>query len=261
MPFTFNGFGTKFYGNRDVAEDGSYVTTEWITALYVPLVPLRSYRVRLVGQGTNVVVHRSQSYQTVRVPLCWPQVRNVYLCASPVLVLILYFGGPDIRNWWNEDVMKKSAPRVSLKPEPQQEQTHVSDTPLDSKAAVTACGKVMKLDKASFAKLNLMPRFSQRAADSGLKGAEFKEMYSENDVTEQEFEAYGFGYLTWEKSTEVSRADFDKMIMKVVHSVDQKSLSAVERERLEAYLVKFKSMMLKAFDLGRHDARISPCQL
>jgi hypothetical protein len=30
MPYTFNGCGTRFYGHQDRADDGSYVTTEWI---------------------------------------------------------------------------------------------------------------------------------------------------------------------------------------------------------------------------------------
>jgi len=37
MPYTFNGFGTTYYGQRDAAVDGSYVTTLWVTALWVPL--------------------------------------------------------------------------------------------------------------------------------------------------------------------------------------------------------------------------------
>jgi hypothetical protein len=40
MPFTFNGCGTRYYGKQDKADDGSYVTTEWITFVYVPLIPL-----------------------------------------------------------------------------------------------------------------------------------------------------------------------------------------------------------------------------
>lgn len=74
MPYTFNGFGTTDYGERDRAEDGSYITTEWVTAVWIPLVPLASYRVRPVGKGTNIIIHSSQSYQTMRVPICWPQV-------------------------------------------------------------------------------------------------------------------------------------------------------------------------------------------
>jgi hypothetical protein len=45
MPYTFNGCGTRFYGSRDKGEDGSYVCTEWITFVYIPLIPIRSLRV------------------------------------------------------------------------------------------------------------------------------------------------------------------------------------------------------------------------
>ena len=51
MPFTFNGFGTMYYGNRDKADDGSYVTTLWIVALFVPVFPLASYRIRPLGDS------------------------------------------------------------------------------------------------------------------------------------------------------------------------------------------------------------------
>ena len=87
MPYTLNGFGTKYYGRRDQAADGSYVTTLWITALYVPLLPLGSYRVKPVGQGTNYVIHRSQNYQVLRIPMCWEQVWRVYMIGAPILLL------------------------------------------------------------------------------------------------------------------------------------------------------------------------------
>ena len=41
-----NGTGTRVYGKRDFWTDGSFVTTKWITFLWVPLIPLRSLRVR-----------------------------------------------------------------------------------------------------------------------------------------------------------------------------------------------------------------------
>jgi hypothetical protein len=75
MPFTFNGCGTSYYGKRYPAEDGSYVTTSWVTGFWVPLLPLGSYRVRPAGKGTNAVVYHSQSYQTVRVPLLSGQLK------------------------------------------------------------------------------------------------------------------------------------------------------------------------------------------
>ena len=51
MPYTLNGIGTIFYGKRDFRADGTYITTEWITVVYFPLIPFRSLRVRFVGPG------------------------------------------------------------------------------------------------------------------------------------------------------------------------------------------------------------------
>lgn len=92
MPYTLNGFGTKFYGKRDQAADGSYVTTKWVTALYIPVIPVGSYRVKPVGQGTNLLIHRSQNYQVQKMPLCWEQVWNIYMIAAPILFLVAWFG-------------------------------------------------------------------------------------------------------------------------------------------------------------------------
>jgi hypothetical protein len=75
MPYAFNGCGTRYYGKQDKADDGSYVTTEWITFVYVPLIPLRSFRVLPVGitVGCNpsirAVVHFSSfSFLSLSVP-------------------------------------------------------------------------------------------------------------------------------------------------------------------------------------------------
>jgi hypothetical protein len=51
MAYTINGIGTTFYGKRDFRADGSFLTTEWVSLLYFPLFPLRSLRVRYLGQG------------------------------------------------------------------------------------------------------------------------------------------------------------------------------------------------------------------
>lgn len=55
MAFSFNGIGTTFYGERDFLSDGSYVTTEWVVFLALPLVPLRSLRVRPRGYRTTAL--------------------------------------------------------------------------------------------------------------------------------------------------------------------------------------------------------------
>lgn len=79
MAFTFNGIGTKYYGKREEAEDGSFIATEWIVLAYIPIIPIRSFRMRPVSGGTYPVVYASQNFQVVPVPLNWRQVRNVYL--------------------------------------------------------------------------------------------------------------------------------------------------------------------------------------
>jgi hypothetical protein len=48
-PKSGNGIGTMFFGASDRQQDGSYVTTEWFVFVGIPLVPLRSDRVRYVS--------------------------------------------------------------------------------------------------------------------------------------------------------------------------------------------------------------------
>jgi hypothetical protein len=42
-----------FFGQREYHQDGSYITTEWIAVCYVPLIPLRSFRLRYHGPGIS----------------------------------------------------------------------------------------------------------------------------------------------------------------------------------------------------------------
>jgi hypothetical protein len=55
MAFSFQGIGTTFYGARDFHPDGSYITTEWVVFLAVPIIPIRSLRVLYQGPGENQV--------------------------------------------------------------------------------------------------------------------------------------------------------------------------------------------------------------
>jgi hypothetical protein len=52
-----NGIGTRVYGKRDFRTDGSFITTKWITFLWVPLIPLGSMRVRPSEKNTLVPDH------------------------------------------------------------------------------------------------------------------------------------------------------------------------------------------------------------
>lgn len=44
-----------FYGQRDFRADRTYLTTEWLAMLYIPLFPLRSLRVRYVGPAQRKI--------------------------------------------------------------------------------------------------------------------------------------------------------------------------------------------------------------
>lgn len=47
--YTINGFGTKIYGKSDGKPDGTYITTLFLTALYIPVIPIKQYLVRHEG--------------------------------------------------------------------------------------------------------------------------------------------------------------------------------------------------------------------
>jgi hypothetical protein len=99
MPWSTCGFGTEYFGQRGPQPDGSYVTTEFVTAFGIPLVPLRSRRVREVGpeffgRGGGWWIARQQ-YEVRAVPTNWRQVLNVYLGAMGfLLALVLAFVSP-----------------------------------------------------------------------------------------------------------------------------------------------------------------------
>jgi hypothetical protein len=42
---SINGIGSTLYGRSDLHDDGSYVATEWFTFIFVPILPICSYRV------------------------------------------------------------------------------------------------------------------------------------------------------------------------------------------------------------------------
>ena len=66
MPYSFYGFGTTLYGACDFQPNGSYITTEWITALYIPLIPLNSQRVLRSGPTMYRMGSRSTQYRVLK---------------------------------------------------------------------------------------------------------------------------------------------------------------------------------------------------
>lgn len=102
---SFNGTGTTVYGKRDFRTDGSFVTTNWITFLWVPLVPLRSMRVKSLD--TSGVDHLGASIFLAFVGLLVLRSSGKYAVQSetrPVLMQVLHvyaFVFALIFAWWN----------------------------------------------------------------------------------------------------------------------------------------------------------------
>jgi hypothetical protein len=87
MAFIIQGFGTAFVGQRDFEADGSYITTEWVLLFCLPVIPLRSLRVKQPIHGGNPFV-LTESYLVRRqLPLHRKQVFCVYgfLALFPVI--------------------------------------------------------------------------------------------------------------------------------------------------------------------------------
>jgi hypothetical protein len=95
MPTNVMGFGTMYVGGRDYGPHGSYVTTEFVTAPYAPLVPLRGFRVIETGNSLRWLGPRAACdrtiYRAVRQPLCWAQVGTVYITAALCAVSFALF--------------------------------------------------------------------------------------------------------------------------------------------------------------------------
>jgi len=74
LTFNLQGIGTTLYGQRDFRADGTYLTTMWLVFFFVPLIPVRSLRVRYQGpgaQGGNYAVVEERFPQ-------WKQVLYTY---------------------------------------------------------------------------------------------------------------------------------------------------------------------------------------
>jgi hypothetical protein len=99
MPYTLNGIGTRYYGKRDFRADGSYITTEWVTFIYIPLIPFRSLRVMHLGSAEprfSIGVGSSDNYAVCEKTIPnWRQVLCIYSFASFVAawaILVISFG-------------------------------------------------------------------------------------------------------------------------------------------------------------------------
>ena len=105
---SFWGIGTTLYGWRP-ALAGRHVVTRWITFLFFPIVPVRSYVIDFTKDGRRASDYVLSMFGFVRdslageatAALCWQQVTNTYLYAYLPWAVALCFGRvvPDFVAW------------------------------------------------------------------------------------------------------------------------------------------------------------------
>jgi hypothetical protein len=91
MAATWIGSGTIFYGRRGQS-DGSYITTKWAVLVFVPLIPLGSYR---VFDKTPIAFQWKTSgwrshLRLTRTTLNWRQVLGGYVATAIVIGLAAF---------------------------------------------------------------------------------------------------------------------------------------------------------------------------
>lgn len=97
---SFMGVGTHLYGKSDPSKtDGSYIATKWFIFLFLPLWPIRSFRVRRGKTALDASLIRMAartSYQVVEMPFHKKQIMYTYLVGwlTPVLIIGLLFTYP-----------------------------------------------------------------------------------------------------------------------------------------------------------------------
>ena len=100
MPFSINGIGTKWYGSALKEPDGSYVVTEWVVFLFIPIIPLGSKRICPVQsvqslktpwwQFDKTGIGFGEQFNTVSVPLYRPHLIKGYAISLVVLLIWLF---------------------------------------------------------------------------------------------------------------------------------------------------------------------------
>ena len=96
--FTFNGFGTTYYGKCDFSSDGSYISTLWITILYFPVLPLSSAVLMDVeenyyGAEYGMDASFKARFNSIKISPCYPQVIRTWLFAFSFIPVILHHYG------------------------------------------------------------------------------------------------------------------------------------------------------------------------
>lgn len=93
----YRGIGRKFYGRSNYTHDSQYEieefdTTFWFVFLFVPVIPLRSCRIRRRYRRPWSLL-ASKTYQVLyRLPMRWGQILLTWLEAGVVLLILRVLG-------------------------------------------------------------------------------------------------------------------------------------------------------------------------
>lgn len=93
---SINGFGRKYYGQRDFEADGSFITTKWLIMAFLPIAPSGSARVLVTNSGGPFY----KEYEILEEqPVCWRQVITTYAYVYGVIPMALHYA--DKFHWKN----------------------------------------------------------------------------------------------------------------------------------------------------------------
>jgi len=71
--FLLNGMGTQLYGHEPLADSQKYISTKWLVLPWIPLIPVRSYTVTVLGTDiVGKVMYRMEPLEKIN----WTQVKE-----------------------------------------------------------------------------------------------------------------------------------------------------------------------------------------
>jgi hypothetical protein len=86
---TINGIGTTLYGKSNFEQNNqSYVTTKWLVFLWLPIIPLASYKV-IKGEIKSKFMGTETPYQMIDMPMNKTQIIKTYSITYGLIILLI----------------------------------------------------------------------------------------------------------------------------------------------------------------------------
>ena len=85
------GVGSTFFDKSDIAQDGSFITTKWISLIYFPVIPLQRFRIQIL-ESKGTLIYKKIKYKIIEtLPLDRVAIakhyRKFYLVLLPLLIV------------------------------------------------------------------------------------------------------------------------------------------------------------------------------